>query len=68
MSAKKIFVEGLDRKTLTTLVKAERRNIEINTNNPVTTGAQRRAVEFYEDHLKKLQKRLNPNDEWLSKR
>lgn len=64
----KIFVEGDDRKLLTTLIKAERRNIEVTTTNPVTTGAQRRAVEYYEEHLKKLQKRLNPKDEWLSKR
>lgn len=64
----KIFVEGADRKLLTTLIKAERRNIEITTANPVTSGAQRRAVEFYEEHLKKVQKRLNPKDEWLSKR
>lgn len=64
----KIFVEGDDRKLLTTLIKAERRNIEVTTNNPVTSGAQRRAVDYYEEHLKKVQKRLNPKDEWLSKR
>lgn len=63
----KIFVEGQDRKLLTTLIKAERRNIEITTNNPVTTGAQKRAVQFYEEHLKRVQKRLNPKDAWLSK-
>lgn len=64
----KIFVEGADRKLLTSLIKAERRNIEVTTSNPVTSGAQRRAVDFYEEHLKKVQKRLNPKDEWLSKR
>lgn len=64
----KIFVEGADRKLLTTLIKAERRNIEVTTSSPVTTGAQRRAIEFYEEHLKRVQKRLNPKDEWLSKR
>lgn len=68
MARVKIFVESQDRKLLTTLIKAERRNIEVTTSNPVTTGAQRRAVEFYEEHLKRVQKRLNPNDEWLSKR
>lgn len=68
MPSLKIFVEGADRKLLTTLIKAERRNIEVSSSNPVTTGAQRRAVDFYEEHLKRAQKRLNPKDEWLSKR
>lgn len=67
MADLKVFLESADRKLVTTLIKAERRNIEITTNNPVTTGAQRRAVDFYEQHLKRIQKRLNPKDEWLSK-
>lgn len=68
MASIRVFVEGQDRKLLTTLIKAERRNIEITATAPVTTGAQKRAVEFYEEHLLKVQKRLNPNDSWLSKR
>ncbi len=67
MSSLKITIQGLDRKTLLTLVKAERRNIEVTTKAPVTTKAQSRAIDFYEDHLKKLQKKLSPNDEWQSK-
>lgn len=58
----KVSVEGQDRKTLIRLIKAERNNAEVKSNSPVTTQAQRRAVEFYEDHLRKLQKRLDPNE------
>lgn len=68
MSSLKILVQGIDRKTIITLIKAERRNIEINANNPVATAAQRRAVDFYEEHLLKLQKRINPADKWANKR
>jgi hypothetical protein len=67
MADLKVFLESADRKLVTKLIKAERRNIEVSASNPVTTGAQRRAVDFYEQHLKRIQKRLNPNDNWLSK-
>lgn len=67
MPAIKVIVEAQDRKTLLELVKAERRNVRIESKNPVTTAAQRRAVEFYQDHLFKLHKRLDPNDKFVSK-
>lgn len=66
-NAIKATIQGQDRKTLLTLVKAERRAIEIGAKTPVTTAAQKRAVEFYEEHLSKLQKKLSPNDQWQSK-
>lgn len=66
-NALKITVQGQDRKTLTNLIKAERRAIEVKETQKITTTAQRRAVSFYEDHLYKLQKKLNPNDSWVSK-
>jgi hypothetical protein len=63
----KIVVAGQDRKTLLSLVKAERRNIEIGEKTPVTTAAQTRAISFYEEHLAKIQKKLSPNDNWQGK-
>lgn len=66
MSSLKITVQGQDRQTLVNLVKAERRANELKSNH-VVTAAQKRAVEFYEDHLKKVQKKLNPNDSYISK-
>lgn len=66
MASLKITVQGLDRQTLINLVKAERRAIELKSNH-VVTAAQKRGIEFYEDHLKKVQKKLNPNDEWINK-
>jgi len=67
MSSVKVEVKDQDRKTLLNLVKAERQNVSINTQRPVTTNAQKRAVEFYQDHLFKLHKRLDPNDKYISK-
>lgn len=67
MPSVKVEVKDNDRKTLLELVKAERRNVRIDTKQPVTTQAQRRAVEFYQDHLFKLHKRLDPNDKFVSK-
>lgn len=66
MASLKVLVQGLDRKTLVTLVKAERRNIEVKTGH-VMKPAQVRAVKFYEEHLEKVQKKLNPADKWASK-
>lgn len=67
MASVRVEVKDQDRKTLLELVKAERRNVRIDSKNPVTTSAQRRAVEFYQDHLFKLHKRLDPNDKFVSK-
>lgn len=66
MATLKVTVQGLDRQTLVNLVKAERRAIEIKSNH-VVTAAQKRGIEFYEDHLKKVQRKLNPNDSYNSK-
>lgn len=59
-----VNIKGRDRQTLLQLVKQERRSINKNTVdfNP----AQKRAVEFYEDHLKKVQKKLDPKATYLN--
>lgn len=59
-----VTIKGKDRQTLLELVKQERRNVNRNTNDFNT--AQKRAVEFYEDHLKKVQKRLDPKATYLN--
>lgn len=66
MASTKVTIEGLDRKTLITLVKAERRNIEVKSGH-VVTPAQVRAVEFYEKHLEKVQTKLDPRASYITK-
>lgn len=67
MASVKVEVKDQDRLTLISLVKAERANARIQTNSPVTTQAQKRAVEFYQDHLYKLHKKLDPNNNNVSR-
>lgn len=67
MPTVKVNIEGEDRQTLIKLVKAERRASEITAEQKITTTAQRRAIEFYDAHLLKLQKRLDPNEKYPSK-
>lgn len=67
MPTVKVNIEGEDRQTLIRLVKAERRAAELTGKQVVTTKAQVRAVEFYDAHLLKLQKRLDPNEKYPSK-
>lgn len=66
-NAVKVTIQGEDRQTLIRLVKAERRAAEETTKAPVSTKAQQRALQFYDAHLLKLQKRLDPNDKYPSK-
>jgi hypothetical protein len=66
MATLKVTVQGVDRQTLVNLVKAERRATEIKSNH-VVTASQKRAIEFYEDHLKKVQRKLNPSDSYINK-
>lgn len=66
MSNVKISIQAIDRKTLISLVKAERRAITITGEHKVNTS-QKRAIDFYDDHLEKVQKKLQPNVKWVTK-
>lgn len=66
MASTKVTIQGLDRKTLITLVKAERRSIEVKSAH-VVTPAQVRAIQFYEEHLEKVQTKLDPNASYITK-
>ncbi len=66
-NAVKAIIQGEDRQTLIKLVKAERRNAEPDKDAPLLRNAQKRAVQFYDAHLLKLQKRLDPNEKYPSK-
>lgn len=60
----KVIIKGKDRQILIALVKQERRNL--GKSEVAFNAAEKRAVEFYQDHLKKVHRKLDPNSVYLN--